>query len=332
MASVLQVSSCALSFLELEGAKAWYDSRAAAGYNSDRGGWQPGIRQDYQCYKEESSDSFCNIYLSECTNERLSAESSDDETFLYLIYGHLGDVFATCRVEGHLLLLMPTFHSGQQLKNFLGVLQAHEKVQTTVLRSPLAYSYSLHSGERMILEVELCQSTITRVSIQDGVARCKDVQHYREFSLQSIYRQWFETISHEFLKLRYNARHDPLYKQQLFEQVNRGWRIGKEEMYFELDGHKMTVDTDRLRLQLPEGMQAYISGQDCHLIASPFGVPEGALAGVESMQRLTAEQLKALFEHVPLVTSEAPNVTVASSRVRHYHQIRHLRVSDKVWL
>ena len=329
---MLQVSSCALSFLELEGAKAWYDSCAAAVYNSDRGAWQTGVRQDYQCYKEESSDSFCNIYLSESTNERLSVQSRDDETFLYLIYEHLGDVFATCRAEDHLLLLMPTFHTGQQLKNFLGVLQAHEKVQTTVLRSPLAYSYSLPGGEHLILEVELCQSTIAHICIQDGVAHCKDVQHYREFSLQSIYGQWFETISHEFLKLRYNARHDPLYRQLLYEQVNRGWRIGKEEMYFELDGHKMTVDTDRLRLRLPESMQAYIAGQDCYLVASPFGVPEGALAGVGSVQRLTTEQLKALFEHVPLVTAETPTTTVASSRVRHYHQIKHLRVSDKVWL
>ncbi len=322
MASVLQLSSCALSFLDLLGETAWSDSPGVADYSSDREAWKPGTRQGFQCYKEESSDTCCNTYLSECTNERLSVESSHSETFLYLIYRHLDDFLDASRAKDHLLVLLPTLYTARQLKNFLGVLQAHEKTSIAVLRSPLAYSYALPAGGHFILEVELRQSTIAHISIQDGVASCKEVQLHHEFNLQSLYREWFEIISHEFLKLRYNARHDPQNKQLLFEQLNKGWRTGEEKMRFELDKHKITVDTDRLRVRLPESMQAYISGRKCHLMPSPFGVPEGALTGVETLQRLTVKQLAALFEYVPPAKSETPVAT--TGRIRHYYQIRHL--------
>jgi len=319
--AVLQVGSCFLSFAP-PGEREWRHSPCYASLR--RGKWRAGDADRFQFHTEESSGDSDNTYFAECRDKKLHQRPSDAQSALDLVYLHLRDFLKRPPEDGEALLaLVSAAYEKEQLRHLLGVLQALAHPPLALLQTPLAYSALLPQGDYAMLEVGLRQAVLTRLEIADGAARLRDSFRCAGLGLPQLCEQWFRIIDAEFLKRRYNARHDSRNKPPLFRQIVAQLRRDSSELRLELDGIEIAVARERLEAPLPEGARQWLAGRQCVLLPSPGISLRRVFPQTEALPLLDRGRLEALLRSEPLRGLSAAAAPEPGGAVRQYREIQH---------
>ena len=316
MINVLHLSSTALALLSSDRGAGLYQPCFAAKENEQ---WTFDNLKHCQ-FHTDALDHSVNTYFLDCSKAEAIIQGTAKP--LDLVYEQLNRFLGD--LNGNLILVLSSVYSNSQIKCLSGVLQLMAD-SIAIVKSPLAYSYTLPSGRHLLLEMEMHDAILTELEISDGLAKIQETRRLPNQGLQCAYNEQYLLIRDQFVdRHRYNTDHVTGNKSLLLQQLYEHWSDDNTNVQLKINDYEVFIDKEELKRKLPNSLLEYIGNQPCWLIPSPVIPLEYIFSEVKVLPYLDKKYVTTLTQSPSLQYLETANKSTDLIRVFHtidYQQV-----------
>ena len=197
--------------------------------------WFKGDQVVFDTDKENAPIKFCrlapqeinNRYWQQCEKSSISSNAAGMRHAADLIWKHLDELKKAHSIED-LIFVVPSHYRSSNLQLLLGIAQSLSINVKAVFNGAvlsvvdeLNRKETVSDGQYMHLDVQLHQTVVSTVSVNNGAAKLGDIEIIQSVGIQAMQDVLLKTLQAHFIQ---NDRFDPLHnaetEQQLFDNLS----------------------------------------------------------------------------------------------------------------
>lgn len=162
-----------------------------------------------------------NRYWQQCDQSSLASNSAGMRHSADLIWQHLSQLKKQY-VLRELILIVPAHYREEQLQLLLGVAKACDISVVALVNKAVAdiQRYNNEDGYYQHIDVQLHQTVISSVVIENKVVTLRDVNTIQTVSINAMQEALLQGLQKQFIQDdRFDPLHDAVTEQQLFDQL-----------------------------------------------------------------------------------------------------------------